>query len=72
MLRAEFGDLRRRAVEAEIHHDIAALDDGAQVIALIDLADDLSLKNIFCRGHERLTHAPFRSRDNYPGAHSTL
>ena len=71
IFRTELRNLRRGAVEAEVDHDVALADDGFEIVALIDLADDFQFRNVFGAGNKRLAHATFGSSDNDSGAHST-
>lgn len=64
MLRAQGGDGGRDVVKTEINHRIAPGDDGPEVVALIDLADDLEFRNVRGTGQQRLAHAPFGTGDD--------
>jgi hypothetical protein len=51
-------------MRAEINHDFPQTNDGPQIIAQIDAADDLQFGLPRGAGNERLTHAAFGPRDD--------
>ena len=58
-------------MRTEINHHIALADDGAQIVAGINLADDFEFAKIRRAGDERLAHAAFRAGDDDAG-HSLI
>jgi len=57
-------EARGRIVKTEINHYIRLLDQRQQIIAQINLANDLQLRIGFRAGDQRLTHAPFGAGDD--------
>ena len=56
--RTELGDAGVASCEAEIDHHVPAPDHGAQIVALVDLADDLQFRN--ARGAQASSAWPMR------------
>jgi hypothetical protein len=48
-------------MQAEINDDIAPGNDGGQIVALVNLPDDLQIAETFRAGSQRLAHAAFRA-----------
>ena len=65
--RTNFGKSGGAAVKAEINYDITLPNDRTQIVALIDLADNLQFRNFRGATDERLAHAAFGTGDDDAG-----
>ena len=65
VFRAQVNDARCRVVRTEINHHVALADDGAQIVAGINLPDNFERTKIRRAGDERLPHAAFYASDDY-------
>ena len=64
VLRAKIRNPGRGRVRAEIHHHVAFGNDGAQIVAGVNLAGDFNFAKVRRAGDERLAHAAFRTGDD--------
>src|SRR5438093_1826002 len=64
---AHQGDCRRCAVRAEVKDDVALADNGLQIVALINLADNLEVSLLRGTSDERAAHAAFGAGDDEVG-----
>jgi hypothetical protein len=54
----------RRGMKAEINDDIAPGDDSGQVVALVNLSDNLNIVEAFRARNQRMAHPAFRAGNN--------
>lgn len=63
-LGAKRRDVASGVVGAEVNDHIPAIDDRAQIIAKVDLANNTQFRIAGGTGDKRLSHAAFGTRDN--------
>ena len=61
---AEGGESRRGAVGTEVNDDVALGEDGLEIVAFINLADDLQIGMLSSAGDEGPAHAAFGTGDD--------
>ena len=64
IFRAQFGDAEGGVVETKIYHDIGLANDGREIIALVNGADDFEFGNARGTSEKRLSHATFAAGDD--------